>query len=80
MATSTERVRAFRQRQRDAIGPVAVPPVRDADELQALRATPASRAAAKPKPPERPGPNRVAQLRAAHMETVARRQGRAGKG
>jgi hypothetical protein len=39
--------------------------------LTSLRATPASRASAKP---ERTGPNKVAQLRAAHAATVSQRQ------
>jgi hypothetical protein len=42
--------------------------------LEALGATPLSRAGAKPKPAERVAPSGVALLRAAHMAKVAKRQ------
>jgi hypothetical protein len=42
--------------------------------LQALGATPASRAAAGGKQPRRQPPSQLAKLRAAHAQTVARRQ------
>jgi hypothetical protein len=126
MATSsTDRVRAFRARQRDALEPAADPGPRDADELlgpavqntvQALKlgprdaavaqlairyaaviddakdpaaalrafgpllakvltelgATPAGRKLTGRQQPERSGPSRVAQLRAAHLATRAK--------